>query len=373
MVNRVDPVVRTHCQLWFDGHVDPIVSEIVSYTYTFPRSWGINNKGWEPYLISCSNPFASSGRVPTSVSMVENECDVPKNNFDLIQNWAKSGIKKVVGICSKLYFFKKDKSMMLIEWIEIQFLLGVDKINFHVIEIHPNMMKVLKFYEKTTKKVKVELLTLPQGVQHTTDNQMQKDQNEMIALTDCFYKNMNEFFFLLSLDINEIVVPSKPEDKTFDDLLSRVIEQARKSPVQPELYSCYAVRGSYFLLSNDHKDEIQPQVPHNFLFLQHVYRGKYIAEPYNGPKSFQKTDEVEVMHKNLPFKCLNQEPCNIYEFKAKDAKAHYYKSHCPYYEEHHCDDLNSNTTKDDTLWKYKTEIVANVRKIVKKLKSFKID
>jgi hypothetical protein len=57
LVNKIDPVVRTHCQLWFEGIREAVISEVHEYRLLWPKYWGVNEKGASPYLISCKNPL----------------------------------------------------------------------------------------------------------------------------------------------------------------------------------------------------------------------------------------------------------------------------------------------------------------------------
>ena len=52
--------------------------------------------------------------------------------------------KKPFAVCCKgLYFPTVDLSLRLVEWIEVQRALGAEKISLSLLEVHPNMMKVV--------------------------------------------------------------------------------------------------------------------------------------------------------------------------------------------------------------------------------------
>ena len=56
--------------------------------------------------------------------------------------------KKEFAVCVKgLDFPNDDLSVRLIEWIELLHILGADKIFFYNLEVHPNVTKVLNYYE----------------------------------------------------------------------------------------------------------------------------------------------------------------------------------------------------------------------------------
>lgn len=78
---------------------------------------------------------------------------------------------------------------------------------------------------------------------------------------------MNEFDFLLPLDIDEIIIPTKAEDKTWKDLL---ISQWAKGNGKGKS-AAYVASNVLFLLNNNHENELQPAIPENLLFLHHVY------------------------------------------------------------------------------------------------------
>ena len=195
MVDRVEITIPSFCQLWFDDFQEPVISKVVDWHLMWAPMWG-NNPNGSPYLITCFNPLTFYDLIPTSVSLVETECDKASNEMKIINNFPRNEEKKMIGICSKLFKYPGDDSMMLIEWIEIQLSLGIEKIVFHVIEIHPNMMKVLRFYE-LRERVKIEMFSLPRDVEPIEQNLLQGIQTEMIQMNDCFYKNINEFSFLV--------------------------------------------------------------------------------------------------------------------------------------------------------------------------------
>ena len=57
--------------------------------------------------------------------------------------------KKDFVVCVKsLSFPTDDVSARLVEWIELLFLQGADKVFLYQLNIHPNVSKVLDYYEK---------------------------------------------------------------------------------------------------------------------------------------------------------------------------------------------------------------------------------
>ena len=148
---RLEPQVKTHCQLWFNGTREPVISKVLEYKYIWYRKWGNYKPGiFQPYMLACQLPKTHWDKVPLSVSIVENVCDTATNNLRVIYNKLPEGqkAKKEFAVCVKgLDFPTDDLSVRLIEWIELLHVLGADKIFLYNLEIHPNVTKVLNYYQ----------------------------------------------------------------------------------------------------------------------------------------------------------------------------------------------------------------------------------
>lgn len=364
-INRVDPVVKTFCQLWFAGINEPIVEAVFEYQLIWNRGWSVNSIGSQPHLIGCRNPIPS--RVPLSVSLVEKKCDNATNHLRVINNYPKNKKKKPFAVCAKDLDFMDDQTTMITEWIEILSLVGADKIFIYVIKIHPNMMKALKFYEMLGK-VKVEMITEPKGLPNRAKSLTQWLQNELISLNDCLYKHMNEYEFLVPLDIDEIILPTKNEDKTWMDLMKRAVVKTKTR--QDESFSAYVVHNVFFLFDNNHEGEFQPNIPKNMTFLQHIYRAANFSRPGVGAKSFQNTEKVIKMHNHFPLESVGRTNVDFYYIEKEDGQLQHYRRDCENYPKEECAGFKSQTVKDLTLWKYKDKLIENFNRSIKALKKF---
>ena len=137
--------------MWFNGIDKPVISKVLEYKFIWKKEWGNNKMGiFQPYLMACRLPKSHWNQVPLSVSIVENICDKPTNNLRVIYNKLPEDEtdKKEFAVCVKgLDFPNDDLSVRLIEWIELLRILGADKIFFYNLEVHPNVTKVLNYYE----------------------------------------------------------------------------------------------------------------------------------------------------------------------------------------------------------------------------------
>ena len=96
-------------------------------------------------LMSCPIPLSHSGKSPVAVSLVENVCDNATNHLKVVYNKLEDGSeKKLFAVCSKGHTFPdEDKSVEIVEWIEIIRSMGADIFIYHF-DIHPNISKVSK-------------------------------------------------------------------------------------------------------------------------------------------------------------------------------------------------------------------------------------
>ena len=138
MINRLEPKVKTFCQLWFSDSSEPVISKVLEYRYIWYKKWGNYKQGlYQPYLLACQLPKTHWGKTPASVSVVEHKCDTATNNLRVIYN-KPPGQKKKLAVCVKgLDFPEDDLSIRIAEWIQLLHTLGADKIFFYNLEVHP--------------------------------------------------------------------------------------------------------------------------------------------------------------------------------------------------------------------------------------------
>ena len=363
------PKTTLFCQFWFDDLHQPAVAEVTDYKWVWDTRWGVNNDGFTPILILCPNSFASNGLIPSSVSVVRNPCDEASNKLKVIHNLPTSKHKKPIAACMKLMEYKNDdRSAILMEWFETMFALGINQITVHALIVHPNTLKLLKFYN-LTGKIDFIPMTLPNGLPSSNQSLLQFMQNQVLMYTDCFYKNMYKFKFILPIDHDELIVPSRDVDKNLDEMLQRVVKTGKL--IQDELFSSYAARHSLFLLNNNHQGEIQPEVPKTFHFLQHVYRAQTLLPIHHSPKSFLNTEIVTSMNQHYACDCGYQK-CDYYHIDIEDGKLQHFRVEVPKDVFKQREDFRLNTIKDIALWRFKDEIIANVNKRTKEFEKFKI-
>lgn len=376
MIDRIEPKVKTFCQFWFDGQKEPFIVKTFEYKYIWYNKWGNYKHGiYQPYLIACQIPKPFHGIVPSSVSLVEKECDTATNNLRVIYNRPPDDHKKGFAVCVKgLDFLYDDLSVRLIEWIEMLNILGADKIFVYNLQVHPNISKVLNHYEQEGI-VQVIPLTLPGGQPNVPGFQHlylkkktnHKRQNEVIPYNDCLYKNIYRYEYIALLDIDEVIMP-KNGDTSWKQLMQRVIPKAKK--IKPEGYASYNFRNVYFLDDHQHDHGWHKEAPKYMHMLQHVHRAKNYTKPNQYVKCFHNPEKVLTLHNHFPLACLGG-VCKSYPVDTEDAQLQHYRADCVKTLLKTCEQYRENSIEDKTIWRFKDVLIERSVKALDTLGFFK--
>lgn len=151
-----------YCQIFTSG--DRYHVTRATRTDIWSEEWH-KNRGefYNPVLVSCQVP---SDLKPVKLSLNVKPCERNSKSFNLsgsaapsedddddddaaataasASNWNK---KKLITVCVKPLNFDQDVSEHLIQWIEINRILGASSIDVYVKKVHPNVRKVLSWYK----------------------------------------------------------------------------------------------------------------------------------------------------------------------------------------------------------------------------------
>ncbi|KAJ8731331.1 hypothetical protein PYW07_004495 [Mythimna separata] len=167
-----------------------------------------------PLLLSC--PLTEPLYGPAIVSVVTEPCNDPTNAFRLEPDLEKNKRSRMFTICVKDMYFDKDISQSLVEWIEINKILGVDLIDMYVDEVTEKTKRVLLHYQD---KGLVRLFHVP--IKHKSERSLwQRRRDHIVTYNDCLYRNIKESEYIVPLDIDEVILPKIAD--TWPELLNRL-------------------------------------------------------------------------------------------------------------------------------------------------------
>ncbi|KAG0714438.1 hypothetical protein GWK47_014154 [Chionoecetes opilio] len=372
MAARIKLNITSHCQFWFAGEEAPVVTRVIEYRYVWIRTFGNFKNGiLQPYLMQCVIPPSHAHRIPDSVSVVGKRCDKPMNNLRVVYNPPPTpGRKKDFAVCVKGLDIDNDISVNIVEWLELMFLLGADKVFLYDYGSHPNITKVLRHYA-ARGKVDLKRLTLP-GVQPNVRGLTRryhkakvtnKRQNEIIPYNDCLYRNIARYKFIVLVDIDEVIMPRNASG--WRELMQQVAPKAMSGEAHPR--SSYYVRNVYFLDSMQEKQGWDRNVPRFMHMLQHVHRAINYTAPTSYIKAFHDTERVQTLHNHFPFSCLMNN-CSSISIPTTKAHLQHYRKDCVNDLRKLCAYYRNHTVMDQAILRYKEPLKRATLKTLRDLK-----
>lgn len=336
---------RIYCQLWFDEQDDPVISKVIQVNAFQP----IEN-GYSSHLMSCKNPVS---KIPKFVSIVKNECD-KANNILKINYKPKEKLKKDFIVCSNFINSKNDTSNFTIEWLETLKMVGAEKVVIYVISGHPETIKTLKFYEleKFLDFVTIEFPQIFNG--QFIQNQLM--QNYLILLHDCYYRNYNEFNFIVPLNFDEFIVPVNKKDQNWKEMLDRINNDTLKN------FDSYKVKNILKIFTANMKSESE------------IISTSIIYDDDDSDfesKSFISTSNALTLTEKNPSKCLNDlKNCTTYKVDIEDATLTHYRYTC----DEPCEEFLNSTLmfNEMAMWKIRDKIQDKIEEYQEKIGDYDV-
>ncbi|XP_016986490.1 uncharacterized protein LOC108049716 [Drosophila rhopaloa] len=373
-----DQFPPTHCQLWFEGHREPVLVSVAEYLTVWVKAWGFKRNLNYPHLLSCPIPRelppAVINKLPKTVSLVAKRCDKASNSLRVnqkpplaAQNATSKGqnVTETValnfGVCVKGFDFPYvDLSERLIEWFELQRILGASRIYAYMYDVHPAVQRVLDYYQQTGF-LELRPLTLANGMprlrhyQHMLLQQrkLEKRLNELIPYNDCFYRNLYRHDYLVNVDVDEVIVP-KGENRNWHQLVQKAHTlEAEKGGKCAGRFPALCFINSYFTkvvseLSNHEEQAIAGEL----FVLQHTQRFKNYSQAGRATKCFHNAQLSLTLHNHFTLKWLPG-GCNPRTLDTSVAQMQHYREPDAKYNQ-------TDLVEDRSLWKFAGELRAAV-------------
>ncbi|KAL5022866.1 hypothetical protein ScPMuIL_002021 [Solemya velum] len=197
------------CQLWFSAEEVTSGLEVVNAELDFiPESHG---KRYRATYFLCKIPVEAK---PYAVSLVAGKCNYTASVIPVLYN---NEDMRNFTVCVTPFNYRYAKAYQLIEFIEMNRILGADKIIFYNYSTNYNIDHILKWYSEKNL-VHVVSWHLPMNVDRwpkTKDIVEVHYFGQLASLNDCLYRNLHVSKFLVYEDLDEFIVP-----KTYDNWTS---------------------------------------------------------------------------------------------------------------------------------------------------------
>ena len=131
----------------------------------------------------------------------------------------------------------------LIEWIELNNILGIEEFNFYESDLSDEAIKVLQHYASTG-------LVRLQHVAPPIFDKLNCNANCHLTSTtatvnDCLYRNINRYKYIVILDLDEIIIPHRSKILHLHELIDQV--NKHRGPGKPPVIQ-YSFMNMLFLL-----------------------------------------------------------------------------------------------------------------------------
>ena len=334
-----NPHIHLHCKIAYRKENTSIVQPARKLDIGF----GVfhHGKWFKEYVLTCDLP---AEQIPMEVGII-----LSNSTMALPQFWMPIEVpfrpypqheKQDFGACvavSYLYF----NPVRIVEWMEIQRLLGVSKVTVYNNSLEKQTSDVFRHYDsqgfvdfrQSHNFVKVE---------HETTYHLHVSP----VINDCIYRNMHRFRKIAVIDLDEFIIPQSQSN--LKDMLFE-IETIQGKPYHPA--RTYAFRNTYFFL--DHPDVTQPE------YLMTLRQRTHVPPSDQGysPKSIIDPQACTNMHAHYcwGFTPLYDTELRMLEVDPSLARSQHYKK-C-HFDKNECEKLLGNRTECDVMLKLFKSVV----------------
>ncbi|XP_045194659.2 uncharacterized protein LOC123550295 [Mercenaria mercenaria] len=227
-----------YCQLWYrkDKYRSFNMEQRTARVIVLPEGHG---KLYTAALFEC---LLTSSAIPDFVSVVNESCETPLHVLGVDQHFNKGTDRRLFTVCLTPLNYHYDGDSELVEWIELNKILGAEKFIVYNYSSSINVKRVLDLYSKrgTTEVVQWQLPMKVDSYQETKNPVEIHYFGQIAALNDCMYRSKSHSEFIVNIDLDEFIIPHSDHAQTWSDMLEQLYKIKRK------VYSAYLFRNTFF-------------------------------------------------------------------------------------------------------------------------------
>ncbi|XP_018565860.1 uncharacterized protein LOC108906905 isoform X2 [Anoplophora glabripennis] len=268
---------RVWCRLWYK--VNDFNSSY-HMSVTVPGKIKVIRENWNLKYSACFVMCPLTNRtVPAAVSVVARVRDHPANLLAVINNFNESIPANRFAVCVKPLHFDYNREMQILEFIELNRLLGVEHFTFYNHTIGHQVACVLRDYADRGM-----VTMLPWQLNMVSQKEI-RTEGLFAALNDCLYRSMYKYSHVLLIDLDEYVVPKH------NDTLPQLIDYLNHR-LNTRTTGSFSFQNAFFYLQWEDDDSVygfDDPVSANLVTLRktrrrsklhpHKQRSKYICKP----------------------------------------------------------------------------------------------
>ncbi|XP_060567228.1 uncharacterized protein LOC132726006 [Ruditapes philippinarum] len=237
---KVKDYATYYCQMWYSLTTNRTYHMVQNPARAAALPEG-HGKRYSASIFECQ---LQSSNLPDYVSVVNESCGIPLHILNVVSTEKKVAQKRLFTVCLAPFNFNYDDDSQLIEWIELNRILGAKKFIIYDFSSSVSVKRVLEFYSKRGL-TEVVPWQLPMAVDTYPAQNISADIHyfgQLASLNDCLYRNKNISEFIVNLDLDEFIIPQSEEIFTWLDMLKQLYQQERHA------FSAYLFRNTFFCL-----------------------------------------------------------------------------------------------------------------------------
>ncbi|XP_003493524.1 uncharacterized protein LOC117159071 [Bombus vancouverensis nearcticus] len=374
------PTSGLFCTVWYKEEergravsVEALVSTI------WLDEWGETVDSYAGILVGCQLP-PDAAIEPSKVYVGLEPCHQNASHSLTIngedRNEAKERRRQFT-LCIKGLDFDEDISRKIVAFVEFHRILGAEHFYFYVFNVHENVLKVLRLYERSNV-IRWFNLTLPGDLPNEkiarrrflSEDIWIKRRMELIPYNHCFYDNLHRSEFVLPIDIDEAIVPARRKN-WYELLLDERIKLGRNF----KDFASYSVRNVYFfpeLQTRNQTDRASFEVNSTNILPDLDYldtiRTACISPEGDSVKSFVSTRRALTVHNHYALTTLNPSTRRAHHFDPEDVLKHHHRA-C---DDRHldCEIMMGDVRVDESALRYADELNRRMRTFFSDFKAF---
>lgn len=169
----------------------------------------------------------STHRQPSYVSVVKQSCAPPQNLIPVKGIIPVARFSRRFTVCLAPLNMNYSRAYELVEWIELNRILGAEKFTVYNYSSAPNIAQVLEYYSKQGL-VEIVQWQIPLVV----DTWPKKSTPEihyfgqLAMLQDCLYRNKQESEYVVNIDLDEFIIPRGQNITTWSEMIEPLHEKS---------------------------------------------------------------------------------------------------------------------------------------------------
>lgn len=197
---------RVVCKFWFKNGRSPVA--VYATNKLIRENWNLK---YSAYFILC--PLQRDvGQIPDEVSIIKLGDSRSSNRLVVHNNHVAGSSAEGIAVCIKPLHYNYDKLVNLVEFIELNRILGVQHFILYNDTIGPAVNCALQYY------IREGIVTvLPWKLDLISQKEI-RTEGLFAALNDCLYRTMYRHRYVLMIDLDEYIIPHANTSLT--DLIS---------------------------------------------------------------------------------------------------------------------------------------------------------